>query len=873
MIKVTQTPPPESGQVQSPAPAVGNFSGREASVASPANAQSFVDNPHTRVESSLSPLRPIQTIHISQPANDFERQHFMTDLALMSGRNMSESDIKSKVDELASHSTSMTRLNNYIDISYQESTITDDQEKMFSTLAKYNEVLDKQMVRIADLADKLDENKASPKEIRELNALLKSHKHNISQVCSHLSSLGLRNLSQDGRILKDAFERRFVERHMDLTNLMVLLADSLPQQEPISKKERIEYSLLQANGCRRAVQTMPGLSGGARGRITRALDAHCHELEQHAKFQKEAANPETDDLSLEMLTEDFTLVKDTKKVSSSVLAPLNERWDELGRNFSQQKPIPLTHPKISQAKMVELLVKHQLKADGVATRDMPPVGFLLQRGIVDEINHKEWPVVNKEVSFKLAGEEHTVQSTIKPGAHLAQHFEEKYQSGGISSMDRLQYKHIPNMAHSQMTAADGKLLFSGIRHGVLDPYMINEKNLKSLPNEQLSTMIKALLLDTGAVSIPSRQSSEAQASPAEALTRPLLNPVSQSPEEYANTLAQQVKDGTSEIPDIAGKLRTESSKMMAKEALAAAVVSDPQKMQAALDGETVDVSLNSISLVTPDALRARFKTGDSSDEKTMLAHQTESLKALGGSGEVKLNIRDESGTLKSITVRPKVRTFNFGVNQGAVATSKGVLGPRTPLWGRAMGWGFAARMNNPELQGLLGDSGSRTLGGAVAAKITQMKESSDEPTRQQAVLLEQAATQAKEIWRSQSFSRGGREPYKMVSRLALVSHLMGETTLYNCKSGKDRTGQLDAEVKYLASVGNTTGQIPRPEEAPTDESRRMRTNFALNTGNHEVQQMTVGLKGYKLKGVPGLTKAMEADMIDIYRGGSDFAKT
>ena len=555
------------------------------------------------------------------------------------------------------------------------------------------------------------------------------------------------------------------------------------------------------------------------------------------------------------------------------MAPLNERWDELGRNFSQQKPIPLTHPKISQAKMVELLVKHQLKADGVATRDMPPVGFLLQRGIVDEINHKEWPVVNKEVSFKLAGEEHTAQSTITPGAHLAQHFEEKYQSGGISSMDRLQYKHIPNMAHSQMTAADGKLLFSGIRHGVLDPYMINEKNLKSLPNEQLSTMIKELLLDTGAVRTPSRQSSEAQASPTDPLTRPLLSPVQQTAEEYANTLAQQVKEGTSEIPDIAGKLRTESSKMMAKEALAAAVVSDPQKMQAALDGETVDVSLNSISLVTPDALRARFKTGDSSDEKTMLAHQTESLKALGGSGEVKLNIRDESGTLKSITVRPKVRTFNFGVNQGAVATSKGVLGPRTPLWGRAMGWGFAARMNNPELQGLLGDSGSRTLGGAVAAKITQMKESSDEPTRQQAVLLEQAATQAKEIWRSQSFSRGGREPYKMVSRLALVSHLMGETTLYNCKSGKDRTGQLDAEVKYLASVGNTTGQIPRPEEAPTDESRRMRTNFALNTGNHEVQQMTVGLKGYKLKGVPGLTKAMEADMIDIYRGGSDFAKT
>ena len=53
----------------------------------------------------------------------------------------------------------------------------------------------------------------------------------------------------------------------------------------------------------------------------------------------------------------------------------------------------------------------------------------------------------------------------------------------------------------------------------------------------------------------------------------------------------------------------------------------------------------------------------------------------------------------------------------------------------------------------------------------------------------------------------------MVSRLALVGHLMGETPLFNCKSGKDRTGQLDAEVKSLAAADESGGRVPPPDES------------------------------------------------------------
>ena len=94
--------------------------------------------------------------------------------------------------------------------------------------------------------------------------------------------------------------------------------------------------------------------------------------------------------------------------------------------------------------------------------------------------------------------------------------------------------------------------------------------------------------------------------------------------------------------------------------------------------------------------------------------------------------------------------------------------------------------------------------------------------------------------------------------------------LFNCKSGKDRTGQLDAEVKYLAAVGHATGHIPEPDIAHTAESRKMRTTFTMNAGNLEIQRMNTGLPGYKLRDIPGLKAMLEEGTKAKYEGGSDF---
>ena len=136
--------------------------------------------------------------------------------------------------------------------------------------------------------------------------------------------------------------------------------------------------------------------------------------------------------------------------------------------------------------------------------------------------------------------------------------------------------------------------------------------------------------------------------------------------------------------------------------------------------------------------------------------------------------------------------------------------------------------------------------------------------------LDSAARQAKAIWASDDYRRGGGDPFKMVSRLALVGHLMGETPLFNCKSGKERTGQLDAEVKFLAAAADESGGTVPPPGESMEAWRPVRSDFVFNTGNLEMQRLNTGLPGYKLKGVPGLANVIRDGMKPLYRGGSAY---
>ncbi|MCY4563328.1 MAG: hypothetical protein OXE40_02475, partial [Gammaproteobacteria bacterium] len=148
------------------------------------------------------------------------------------------------------------------------------------------------------------------------------------------------------------------------------------------------------------------------------------------------------------------------------------------------------------------------------------------------------------------------------------------------------------------------------------------------------------------------------------------------------------------------------------------------------------------------------------------------------------------------------------------------------------------------LTALLGDEHSRELGGAVMASVdgleSHVREMShsvqgleddhlqsvqehgdDHPAsldighvlvRQQedrdfmarrARTLREAGQQLKALWLAEGDWPAGAEAHRLAaSRLALAAHLMGETPLLNCTGDRQPVAQLDAEVKFIATVAD-----------------------------------------------------------------------
>ena len=95
---------------------------------------------------------------------------------------------------------------------------------------------------------------------------------------------------------------------------------------------------------------------------------------------------------------------------------------------------------------------------------------------------------------------------------------------------------------------------------------------------------------------------------------------------------------------------------------------------------TVDLDMTSVALLTPDTTRHFFMKESSKDERAMLMGQTAAWGAVERTGVTfQFNGRE-------IRVKPRIVTFNVGVNEGAVKMSG--IAPN-----RAGGWDLSDRMN------------------------------------------------------------------------------------------------------------------------------------------------------------------------------------
>lgn len=93
-------------------------------------------------------------------------------------------------------------------------------------------------------------------------------------------------------------------------------------------------------------------------------------------------------------------------------------------------------------------------------------------------------------------------------------------------------------------------------------------------------------------------------------------------------------------------------------------------------------------------------------------------------------------------------------------------------------------------------------------------------------------------------SRRVSNPSGVQARLVILASLMGEGVHWHCKSGKDRTGILDIEAKYLLHHLFTQDILPPLDvRAESNEQRNVRRQIALEGGNNLVTLENTGESG------------------------------
>ena len=724
----------------------------------------------------------------------------------------------------------------------------------------YTEKAEKDLSHLTTLSNKLNKTgKLSKKEYAQFSQLLWTHKESMPILQGHLADLRASSSEKAGmtKILDSAITA-LADKHMALADMMSLHSDHLPDRPAISRDERADFHLLQAQAGREAIAVLKESFTGNKTK-TRALDEIDQSLAAH-----EASLKELKEGNMPKNADDPALLSEMPmskggKISAKVKTDLERGW-------KNGLPLPVVRRDMTQEQMINLFLNHQLKSKGFDMSKLPDLKFLQSQGFVQAVNKKPWPKIDNQIDCQIGGHKRSFRSEITPAAVHSARLARPYQGAGISSGDRLQYDHAINLARTSLTNEAGDEIFTAHRSGVLDAYQMTPKNLAKMSDPQLQDLFKTLLVERG---------------------RSIKNP---------SRLVENFRKDPVEARRLAKLAREENSKMMAEDAATTMLLDDPALLARALaadeaKGEMVELPITSISLMTPDYLR---ELSSKSGEQTMLSNHKLGLDSL--EGVIQLKVRNQAGDLQQVRVRVRPRVMSFGVNAGALRGLGVVSGNRVPFWRRAMGWGLSAQLNDPVLSDMVGGRDHREIGGQAAQRIEQLREQQNNAQQalrsselspddraqleQQLAGLEkqesktrQLALQVKELWNNGNYVREGRDPYKMAARVAMLSDALGEKTLFHCKSGKDRTGQLDAEAKYLSSVFDQTGFIPHPDGVSLSATRRLRTLFALKTGNHEMQRYNTGLAGFKLKGVPALDAQFEPSALPNYRGGSGFVKS
>lgn len=470
--------------------------------------------------------------------------------------------------------------------------------------------------------------------------------------------------------------------------------------------------------------------------------------------------------------------------------------------------------------------------------------------------------------------------------------------GGFNSHDTAEIVHPTLAAHDELSL-HGTTLFGATRHGVASPYALAEE-LRALPDAEAMARVRSLL--GSPTRPPTRMTMAWQGN------QPLPLPPTAKGNTIQNAIVSEFKsllqskidrqnqlvtaltetginggmiesalaglsaedlmnrpehtalllDLVRKHPDLTGLLVRQAALNRTRELVILEIARDPRHGDKLATGEPI--VMTSISLLTPDALRHAVSgmTGSAShDERAMLDVQLQAWK------DLQQEVNDGGIEINGHVLKATFCPFNFGVNDMAL------LGPGSnPVVGEAIsGHDFSnQRCNEASLAALVGlpdDHGQGFTNNATDAAILRLQAKLDalpsmgvmanvdrdrERLERDLKVMRELQAHIRQMWENGSYRQAGNEPYKMASRIALLSFLIEGGTLFNCKSGKVRTGQLSVEVKFLAlRIESRHGDVPQPDEELTPlEHVQYGCLLFYDKARTRMQKYATGYEGSKL---------------------------
>ena len=318
-----------------------------------------------------------------------------------------------------------------------------------------------------------------------------------------------------------------------------------------------------------------------------------------------------------------------------------------------------------------------------------------------------------------------------------------------------------------------------------------------------------------------------------------------------------VRHGVHSAYEAPANQQVQANQTRATESVHAALLTNTAVLQQAIvnaqanNGQVVDLPITSINLQTNF-----FVNG----ENKQVQQQFAAFDHLNNLPHLDVDVPDpnNAGQTIQVRIRPRVLAFNFGTNPVATFGNMGIGDNFTETRGR----------NEAGMKALFGDGlkVDDPLGGMVGAALNNPAIPGWKKT-----CIRELSRQIKQMWADRSYNTDDGDVYKMMARLTVLTDMIGATAMFNCKSGKDRTGHLDAEVKMLASEIYYTRTVPSYGQLSTSRKEAF-SQFALHSGNHQMQRYNTGFAGYKTFNVSSNLRRLREGVEKLYEAAAENVK-